>query len=1069
MSSPFDTSILRGEEPDFDEVAFDLQEQYDAIRGAEVDPIDVMPPDNNSTGVDVANLLFGDEMASVGIELDQQGFKWSVDTAKDFWSEHPIRAGLAVATTLLPMAASARQAWKGGKALGYTDDIVRQSGLVDEAFDLAELGAAERRMVEAQIDTLGRYRERMDKIDMLGDAAPVKDRAWAGINKAFSNTYLERMDPLNAPSVAADWRKRTGQLLAENGNFAYHLKDVPPDEVGTQIAAYLANPARLSEIPKQHQAWAVRMADDLKATQAQMIEEGVIAADEAANVGDVWFSTVRQGKQRDMGALTTLLDRGPNGEARLLSVPKTSSPNLLNRKANQQEVRGLIDKQLSTELLAAGKNEEALALLKGEGYETARTLIQNGENKKAIKLLTTGGKIDFSPQSLTFNSVFQQKMLLENFRMTRDLALNPDIVKGADFYSALSPGARRNWVNLDTLDGSDRIRRMVAKAKGVESVDSLGYVPKGLYKEIQDINGESFKTGTQGALKLLTALHKTMKTAFNIPTHASNVLGNSVFLVNAGVNPFSKDFLGLRKTAWKGIRSMQKARRSGKQLSDVKNIGMVKGPNGRSIDLAEELASSELSEIVEMSSLTTAEGLGVLEKLADSDDLVGTVAKYINKGISKSKLNVPADWYLAEDAMDKAAYFLHLRQRGLSRAGAAIEVGRRMPMYNTVGALPNAARSWALPWITFPSEAARILKNNMLDHPLKTGLLLQMPELAQVGVYGAARGMGQGMSAETIQQRKDQLATWAQRPSTVMTPLRDRNGDFRAMIMDFLPYTSVMPPTVSKEASAFQKLPFGADDPMPLLNGLYMAMSGKDSFGRDVPTDPDQPMQKVGVMAMSLASFIAPPMASKYMFNPTEIKSGYRFLQDMGKNVNPYTEKPGDLIFDGIVNNLSPMRAYPSSPEQQLSNQSFSDGRRSAYRSKLSREWGALLKSGDTEGAAGRLRGIMNTFSAEYPADAGAANREMAKWLKSHSRQLKNHPQLRRFSKQELEYKIAEVEAAASTKRTNAQQQMIETMRQELSRRGRSSGGGSRNPFFSEKFLSGQGGQVTGGRGGRIL
>jgi len=1055
MASPFG-GILDPEDMDFEEIAQDLRENYEALEAQDIDPVEVMPQsDEGSLGVDVANILFGDEMSSLGFELDERGLDWSIETAKNFWVEHPVRAGLAVATSFLPMAAAARKAFKAGKTFEYSDDIIRASGLLDEGVDLAMMSSKDRKLLESTIENVGAYRDRVDRVRAMGDAAPLKDRAWANLNDWFGNKYLEHTDPINAAKVQADWRKRTGQILADNGNFAYHLKNAPPDELGTPIAAYLADPARLNDIPKQYQPWAIKMADDLRTTQAQMIQEGLISADEAKNVGDVWFSTVRGTAQRDQGALTSILDSTKGGEARVLNIPRTRSVNLLGRKATQGEVAAKIDKQLSAELLSSGKIDEARSLLQGRpGFEDAVKLIDSGDTSSAIKLLTTGGKIDFSPKALTFGSLFEQKMLLENHRLIRDLAMNKDIVKTGDYIAALTPRARKQWENLDLLDNSDRVRRMIANKMGVDSVDSLGWVPKNVFQELRELTSPQMKSSTDGLLRLITAVHKTAKTAYNVPTHGSNVLGNTAFLVNAGVNPFSKDFLKLRARSWDAVAQLQKAGRSGQELTEIKNLGKLDSlvTPGRKLDIAEEMASGELRDLIELSSVVASEGLGVLQNLAKGEDFVGNVARNINKAVTNSKGYVPSDWYVREDAMDKMAYFLHLRQRGFSRAGAVAEVGRRMPMYNHVGSAVAGARSWALPWVTFPSEAMRILKNNMMDHPLKTAMMLQLPELAQVGVYAAGRAAGRGMSAESIQGRKEQLAPWANKPSTIITPLTDRNNDFRSMVLDFLPYTSVMPPTLSNQVGMFNKLPFGADDPMPLFSGLYMAMTGKDAWGREVATDPDQPMQKVAIMAQSLAGFVAPPIASKYLFNPTEIETGYRFMQDLGKNVNPYTDKPGDVVFDAILNNLSPIKSYPASAEQQLSNEAFSDDRRGAYRSKLTKEWSALLRSGDTESAAGRMREIMQTYSAQYPADPEMATREMAKWLKTHTRDLRKHPQLRNFSKKELQYRISEIEQNTASQRSNAQQQLLGRLRQALASQGRQSNDGRESPFSLRRF-----------------
>ncbi len=1042
---------------DYNEVAQDIRESYQAMEGQNLDRSDVLPPtDRVSTGSDIANILFGDEMATVGVSLDRNGFKWSMDKAAHFWSEHPVKAAWSAATALAPALGAMKKFNRAGELAKLSDSIVAEAGYLDDVNDISKVAEKDLELMKVNINSISNYKERIEKIEMLGDQAPFKDRVYSQINKLFTNTYHNDIDPLNAYNARAEWTKSVSSLLKEDGRLTNHLKNLPPDDpiLGLKITKYLSDPNELKNIPDKYKPFVVDLGNDFFETQSAAVKEGMISPEESTKVGKAWFSTVREGTQIDSDKFTTITDRTSSGAARILKVPKTYSINLLDRAASKKEVEGYIEKQHAAELISAGKTDEALSLLSSkEGFADAKKLVEDGEYGTAIKLLTSHGKIDFTPKSLTFNSLFNQKVLLGNYRMIRDLAMNSDVTLSSEKWATLAPSVQKNYMKLDTLSGSDRLRRMVGVAKGIDpdTVSELGWVPKSTFRELKEMTDGSMNDGLGGLLSFLTAIHKVASTAFNIPTHFQNMGGNFAFLVGAGVNPFSSNFIDLQKKSASAVWQLLQANRKGENILELKNLGKVKSliNDAKEFDIADELNSSELESLIEKSSILSSEGIGVLEKISKSNNFVGDMAKLANKVPNMTGGYLAADLYSTEDAMVKMAYFMNLRQRGFSRAAAAIEVGKRLPMYHSIGAGPKSLRSWALPWISFPAETARILKNNSIDHPLKTAMLLQFPDFAQLGAYGAARLSGRPMSYEGIQQRKEGLASWANRPSTIMTPILDRNKDFRSMILDFLPYSSLGPATMSKDAPLFKQLPFGADEPMPILSGLYQAMTGKDAWGREIPTDPNKPSQKVAVLANSFMGFISPPFMNKYLFNTSDPEVGYRFLADMGKNVNPNTEKAGDPVFDLFLNNILNLKMYPSSPEQELSNEAFKKRALVDYRSRLTKDWTALLKNGDVDGAAQVLKDIRETFVEEWK-DPQIVQAKEVEYLKSHTNSIRGHPQLRGFSKEEIQYQLQDKMQASANARTGFLQQLIEAHRNELARRGRNSKNGTKNPFLPD-------------------
>src|SRR3990167_6630452 len=97
--------IIKDDEDHVSSVIKNITQNFQASHAQAYTRLDFLPPiqERKSIFVDIPNLLMGDEMASVGVSLDETGFKWDLETAKDAWTEHPIRSGIAVGTTLLPV------------------------------------------------------------------------------------------------------------------------------------------------------------------------------------------------------------------------------------------------------------------------------------------------------------------------------------------------------------------------------------------------------------------------------------------------------------------------------------------------------------------------------------------------------------------------------------------------------------------------------------------------------------------------------------------------------------------------------------------------------------------------------------------------------------------------------------------------------------------------------------------------------------------------------------------------------------------------------------------------------
>jgi hypothetical protein len=1076
VAATADQTVLKGipmgppgstvREPD-DEYAArsrEIAEYYQSLEANNIDRSDLLPPvrQDRNPFVDVANIFLHDEMAAVGVSLDQNNFDWNLKNAKEAWTEHPIRSGIATALGIVPGLMVATKPLWAFKMGGIGDDVLKSVGLVDDIGELAKMSSRDKTILRTTAYNIQKQRKLETKIE-AGTASFV-ERQMYGFNKRFGNTYLQLADPDAPVGVRAAYLNRMTEVI-KGKEINRYLKNLPDEKHGPAIAKYLQDAGKLTELPNNVRPWAMRLRDDLRTLQSQARREGMLSEEEAAKIGDVWFSTLRKGTPlQEEGRFTTVFSRGRGGKTEMINVPRTSSAHFLERKTSKEELSVLINRQQAAEALERGQSKKALSLLKED--DPIAGMIRAGDESTALGALKEGGQINLTPESLTMRSLLQQRLLFENFRYLRDIALNPDITKSADEIAALGRGARKKWVNLDdpgVLPNASRVRRMVARKTGNTGEAPLGFVHKSIFREMSDIDSgfRATSNGMVDLLSLLTAVHKTAKTAFNLPTHFQNMLGNYVFLINAGFNPMSGNGFDLMyKKALPAVWKAQRAHRKGSPITDLGNVGVVESKiGGDAINIGSELGSFEVGELIERSSLMASEGVGILERMAkrtnDHAGLTNGLLKFFQKTLGLPGLNHASDAYMAEDAFAKFAYFLDLRSRGFNRVAASLEVSRRMPMYHTLGPAQTEARKWLLPWISFPAESVRVLKNNLMDYPLRTAAMLHSVNAIQALMYPST-----GQSYEGLQAQKEQLPMWAQTPvSTIMTPLRDDNDDIRSAVLDFMPHAAFLPNTIAKDAPLLQKLPLGMDQPFPIMTGLMNAMTGKGSFGQPIPTDPDKPSQLIWNAVANTASFVAPPLVQKYLLNTNTPTHTYRLQQDFGSLVNPATLKPGVRMFDMFVNNASAIKMYPASPEQQIANNMMTTQAVRNYRGKLTTNWNAWVRSGDWVTAGETLKDIQQTYIQEF-GDPAVAESKFRDWLKRHARDIAKHPMMRSMSREDIIAKLHSMGPDLAIARSDAQARYIETLREEIIRRGPEGGGSS--------SLSGLGGGGLSGVGGGI-
>ena len=419
--------------------------------------------------------------------------------------------------------------------------------------------------------------------------------------------------------------------------------------------------------------------------------------------------------------------------------------------------------------------------------------------------------LDTDTTRLVAGGLIKDSLLFQIHRNFRDVIVDaaekgsnwtPHVISREMFGKLQGTESISRWMDLDDMDNvipglAATMRRMIDAKVTKEGLDP------NKYKELPLVNRELVEQffGADGSARqdarafgqffeLLTAVHKTSRTAMNIPTHMSNVLGNMMFLQMAGMNAFSRTAMsdGRLLTSMYGkiatrVKNSPDAADTVEKLMSYDNLKAFLGKDqfmtdkyGKKIDLAEMFSDPVMKELVEASAFEQVEGmkhvktvLSTIEQLETdkwSDHAVATVARAISgfgdAPVIKPTLHAMSSAYLAEDMIPKMMYAMNLARKGFGRDAIIREVGRRLPQYATVGKLPKASRRVMLPWITFTSEATRIMKNNMMDRPVNMMVWMQAPEIAQ----SIATVTGVGTSFDELGDAIDSAPSWAERYQT---------------------------------------------------------------------------------------------------------------------------------------------------------------------------------------------------------------------------------------------------------------------------------------------------------------
>jgi hypothetical protein len=449
----------------------------------------------------------------------------------------------------------------------------------------------------------------------------------------------------------------------------------------------------------------------------------------------------------------------------------------------------------------------------------------------------------------------------------------------------------------------------------------------------------------------------------------------------------------------------------------------------------------------------------------------------------------------------KMAYFVHLRQRGLSRAAAVTEVSRRLPMYGTVGSAIKTTRKFAFPWATFPAEAVRITKNNIQDHPLRMIPWLRAPQIVQ----SVMSGMGFAGDPEEVADTKRQLPFWAQAHTTIVgtgeaigvagsgatgglfgaaagailgkTPgaayagaaggaalggmlgalgtSEEHGKQMRGAMLDFLPHSTFLMTTNSPDFGGnyapWQDLPGLMEqlpaEPLAILKPMVSAFTGETPYGE--PAGDGTIGGGISKTIAGMIGFMAPPFLQKYGFKmttpdvplwgePTGVTNISRLLIDTGNAVDPMTGRPGSMTSDFWLNNFGIFKSYAATGEQQLANESKTEQHMYKIRKHLAKNLDFHLAAGDDKEIVQILTEIQGSFAEQFQHNPLVAQEKYTRYLKGIADRLGQHPKLRQWSQDDIIDRLGKAGEWSGDARNRAREELLETLRKEYKLKGRS-------------------------------
>lgn len=1067
--------------------------------------------------VDFTNFVIGGEMSAIGMSLDATGVHWSLEALKQQWSETPLWMNLLnstslVGTVVFPLAAAAHSTYKFGKlgqALGTiapeAEEILKfkSLGLLDE--NVTEVSSATLYKLRKLEHAKTKYAEMDAGIEALREGKPAQNpiqMASAMFDRRFANTYYK----LTSSSEVRTAYHTSLDKLWKNENLGQFFMDMPDEEMGKDIVKSWFHDMNPTAFPKvelsaKDAVWSERMKTAMKEHQLTMLEEGGITQETFDKVGTMHIPatyateelkdmssartyivpTERKLKAKKTGFLTEEVPEQRYVAMRVTRIPRLDSPNLLERKSDLPTV---YSKLVNDELIT-------------------------------------------HPTQLTIRGLVEDKLILNNLRFVRDVAVNAKHAVSYDTIMSkyISQGLPipKDYISLNALPNSAVIERMIRKIPDGSGIKFLGpngelpFIRKSVFDEIASETGMFAQTQhAADMLDVMTTIMKTSKTAFNIPTHLQNTGGNMVFLAQAGMNPLAPENINMMHDLGKTFNQVYELRHAAKDLSHKQffsaenmkgiNLGKMK-INGRTFDLSEELFDPVTQELIEDSAFDSAEGAShltnLLGRLREDQTLTKATIKTYLKAKDIAQIGGKVKWmdaatkaYAAEDVIPKMAMYMKLRGEGLTRSAAVLEVGRRMPMYQTVGSSIGTARKFLFPWASFPTEALRITKNNLMDHPLKMLPWLHMPGIIQ-GLY---HEVDPDFNLGQTDLAKRMLPQYAQTPQTVVgrsgvlgpaiagvsgaftgaiagtvmggatgaaigaaaggiagyagakaLSSKEQEDEIRGAVLNYVPHSSFFIKSNSPDTQTSDFMDVVPAEPLSILRSILDVTTGKGSYGEEIASK--GPVDTMSKVIAGMIGFLSPPIIQKYGFrtttpdvsltsligggglgiDPTNISQ----LQiDSGQWLDPRTNKPGNFTYSGLLNNLGVIKSYVGSPAQMGANKMREDKYAEQVRSYLAKNLNYYTKNGNNDAAAAVLKDIMATFSMQHAGNGYEAQKKYSQWLERNKKTLWQDPRLRTLAMPDFERMVNEAGRFSAESRGVVSQKLLNALRTEINLRG---------------------------------
>jgi len=347
-------------------------------------------------------------------------------------------------------------------------------------------------------------------------------------------------------------------------------------------------------------------------------------------------------------------------------------------------------------------------------------------------------------------------------------------------------------------------------------------------------------------------------TAYNVPTHINNVVGDVAFYYGSGGSP----------TYLAKIPEM---------MGEVVNKG----------DLFKLALKNNVIDTNFLSSMSLDKGYKYFKGSTSELDVVNRMIK------------APQDLYMAEDDVFKLLRFKEEVDKGFSPADAAKTVRKYFPYFDQSPAYVKTL-STVIPFVSFTEQSARIWANMSMDHPARMIVLQQLPQITE-----KLSAQAMGVTDEERQILRKTLPSYMQGDSYIVVGKRKnpKTGEEEIGIK-----------------SATSKLPFMSapsmllGGPQNIVSNPYIKMATKAAQGKMFPYEAT-PGQVAEITGREVAMANLPPLLGTKINSWMMAKKG---LSTTGRT--PEEEIRAGILGSGTtwINSIKMMDAYDATNNRSL-------------------------------------------------------------------------------------------------------------------------------------------------------